>query len=515
MMTDQLADTMAALRRHLRLIIIVPILAVIVSLVLSETAQKQYTATATVLLLPSNPVDQLLNPASSVTPADPERDLNTEVSQITEAPVLAKVRAALKLGETDEQLLTKVSTSVEGTTNLVDVAVTDSSPEQAAAIANAFADEYVQYRLTVSRAAIEQAIGLVKSQLATAGKGPVRTELKSRLQQLQVYSSVQTSDAQVSQQATVPQSPSSPKPLSNALIALLVGLIVGVVLAVVLDLLDRHVRDEEEAERVAGLDVLARIPEPSMKAKRRNAVRRHPLIEIESEQSEAYRSLAVSVSARVRADPRAQIVMVTSPGPRDGKTTITLGLAAGLADLGLRVIAVEADLRRPRFAELLGLGAGEGVSSILAGSHELADAETMAVDFRSLRPMPRRVEEPVGAAEHANTVVRAPESRLNVLPAGVKLGNPQSLLAGQAMAALLVDLRASADVVLLDTPPIGVVSDAAVLAPMVDRALVVAHIGHTKRTALARTRRVVDQTGVSTLGLVLVGGARGSLGYYG
>jgi Mrp family chromosome partitioning ATPase len=256
-----------------------------------------------------------------------------------------------------------------------------------------------------------------------------------------------------------------------------------------------------------------------MRAKRRKAVRRHPLIEIESEQAEAYRSLAVSVSARVRADPRAQIVMVTSPGPRDGKTTITLGLAAGLADLGLRVIAAEADLRRPRFAELLGLGASEGVSSILAGSHELADAETMALDLRSLRPMPQRVEEPaaepVGAGEHASTVVRAPESRLKVLPAGVKLGHPQSLLAGQAMAALLVDLRASADVVLLDTPPIGVVSDAAVLAPMVDRALVVAHIGQTKRTALARTRRVVDQTGVSTLGLVLVGGARGSLGYYG
>src|SRR6202042_2392228 len=130
--------------------IALPLVALAISVVISATAQKQYTATATVLLLPSNPVNQLVNPASSVTPADPERDLNTEVSQITEAPVLAKVRAATGLNESDQALLSQVTTSIEGTTNLVDIKVTDTDPVQAAAIANAFANQYVQYRLTIS-----------------------------------------------------------------------------------------------------------------------------------------------------------------------------------------------------------------------------------------------------------------------------------------------------------------------------------------------------------------------------
>ncbi len=521
-MTDQLASTLAALKRHLRLIIILPLLALAVSVVVSLKAQKQYTATATVLISPNNPVDQLLNPASNVTPADPERDLNTAVSQITQAPVLAQVRRAAHLNESDQDLLTHVTTTVEGTTDLVDVAVTDTDATRAAVIANAFAAQYVDYRLQSARAAIGSAIALVKAQLASAGDSKaVRSQLKSRLQQLQVYSSVQTSDAQLSQPATVPTSPSSPKPLKNAAIAFVVGLILALVVAIALDSLDRRVRDEEEGERASGLDLLARIPGYPLGKRQRNVIRKHAALAIDSEQAEAYRSLAVTVTAMIRADPRAQIVMVTSPGPRDGKTTISLGLSAALADLGQRVVAVECDLRRPRFGELLELEGSEGVSTILAGSSDSSSAR-VELDAHSLRPTPGGPGEPIGETERAqpapgttSTVVRSAESVLTVIPAGPRLAQPQPLLASQAMAELLVHLRSTADVVVIDTPPIGVVSDAVLLAPMVDCALLVGQIGRTKRTGLARAKAIIDRRNITALGLVLVGGPRGALKYYG
>lgn len=564
-MSEQLARSLQIFRRHWRILVLVPLVALVVSLVISSRQTPAYTATAKVVISPYNPVMTLLSPGSNPTSADPERDLNTEVSEITETPVADLVRSDLRLNESSQDLLNQVSANLEGTTNIVDVAVTDGDPGRAAQIANAFAEQYEKFRLTALRNTLEQAAASDQQKLAALAPAQqasaAGTQLQNDINTLQADSDGLTSDAQVSQLATVPTSPTKPKPLIDALIALIVGLLVAIVAAIVLELLDRTVRDEEDAAAVAGVPSLGVIPKPATslnaRAARPNLSARHlrealalpsglglnsrrtvaypnrsgsngsavhgaesngsparfgELRTSDWEVDESYGSLAVSLLSQ-RLGPDQNVVLVTSPGPRDGKTSVALGLAGALAELGQKVVLVEGDMRRPRFADYLGLPAGgAGLSSILAG---VASAPAGLVEVAA----PRHAA-PVGprtgaAARSARATATRAGRSFTALPCGTIPSTPLALLRGEELGALLHELRSSADMVIIDTPPLGPIKDAVVLAESVDQIMLVARIGHTRRDALGRCRAAVDQLGSPVLGIVTVGGPRGgAIDYY-
>lgn len=568
-MSVQLARSLRAVGRHWRIVVLLPLLAIIVSLVVSSRSPTEYTATAKMVLSPYNPVTQLLSPGSNPTPADPERDLNTEVSEITETPLANSVRQSLGLHESSTDLLRHVSANLEGTTNIVDITVTDASASRAAAIANAFASGDVGLRLSSLRATLDQSVSRFEQQLLALTPAhraaPAGRQLESDIGTLQADSAGLTSDAAVSQPATAPASASQPRPLRDALIAGVVGLLVALIAVVVLELLDRTVRGEEDAVAVSGLPSLGMIPRSTshatavarstaaqLRGGRRRGERRPPdgpwharpsrpsdgLAATSAaaqagapsangapakahrgrpadwELAESYSALAVSLLA-LRLGPQENILMVTSPGPRDGKTSVSLGLAAALAELGQRVVAIECDLRRPRFAEYLGLpAAGRGLSSILAGD-AAPPAVMVDIDAATQRALPATPARG-SRAGGASTSAARPGRVFSVLPCGPVPAAPLTLLRGPELQPLLRQLQTDADLILIDTPPlVGALKDAALVATNVDQIMVVARAGHTQREALARCRGALAQVGIPQVGIVTVGGPRGGvLNYY-
>jgi capsular exopolysaccharide synthesis family protein len=214
-------------------------------------------------------------------------------------------------------------------------------------------------------------------------------------------------------------------------------------------------------------------------------------------QFEGYSALATNLRF-FELGPELESIMITSPGPSEGKTSVTLGTARALAALDLRVIAIEADLRRPTFAKY-GIGRGAGLSTVLAGVSDV-DSSLIEVDASTLT----RVEGTPSARTRT----------FHVLPAGPVPPNPQALLARPMMTHVIEDARAMADVVLVDVPPLGTVNDPVTLANLVDGVVLVAHIGRTTRDASRRTLRLLSNVDARMLGVVVTGATPGE-GYYG
>jgi len=492
LVSERLAYYLKVLRRRWRVIALVPGVAVVVSLAIGLQAQKEYDATAKLVVNPRNQVTALLNPATAAPSADPERDLNTEVSRIKTLPVAEAVRRQLRLQEDAEELLAQVTTSLEGTTNIVDVKVRDPDPAQAARLANAFATRYVAARESDARSAFERAAARARKQLESLPSAQ-QGELRSRLQELEVGSTLQTGNAEVIQPATKPTTPASPRVLFDTVLAAFLGLVLGVVAAGMLELLDRRVKDEDDVRLITRLPSLANIPVP----RRATGSRR---LELDREQTEGYRSLATNLRF-FKLGSKAKTMLITSPSPLDGKTSVTLSLARSLAEFGQKVIAVECDLRRPRFADYLELSQAHGLSSILAGMAPWSQ-EVVEVDA-NLR---------AGASR-----ARDASLRFSVLPSGPAPPNPHALLSSAEMHELLVELCISEDVVLLDAPPLGTLTDAVPLLPWVDCVILVVRLQHTTRDALKKACNVLAELDAApVLGTVLTGVPRPPRGgYYG
>jgi capsular exopolysaccharide synthesis family protein len=162
---------------------------------------------------------------------------------------------------------------------------------------------------------------------------------------------------------------------------------------------------------------------------------------------------------------------VTSPMLGDGKTTVTANLAVALAKSGKRVMAISCDLHRPRLHRFFELDNTVGLTSVLTGQASLGDA-----------------------------VRRVGSDTLLVLPSGPTAANPTELLGSDEMERLLTELRSTADFVILDTPPIGAVGDALILAPKTDGVLLVADATSTARGAVAFARIQIEQVGGKIVG---------------
>jgi capsular exopolysaccharide synthesis family protein len=259
---------------------------------------------------------------------------------------------------------------------------------------------------------------------------------------------------------TVDPIPVSPRPLRNLLLAGLVGLILGVGLALLREILDLTIKTAETLREVANAPLLAVVPFDA-------TARKAPLATVfapHSARAEAFRHLRTNLQF-VDVDRPVKVIVVTSAVPDEGKSTTAVNLALAFAEAGKRTLLIEADLRRPKVAEYLGLEGAVGLSNVLAGQ---VDAPTVLQRW----------------GPHA----------LHVLPSGVVPPNPSELLGSRTMATLIDQFRDEFDIVVIDTPPILPVTDAAVVAAVADGAVMVTRAGRTAqarvRTALANLRSV-------------------------
>lgn len=484
--TTPLLDYLRAVRQRWRLVALVVVVTTGVALGFSLSSEKQYDAVAELLLRGQEPVNTLLDPNSGGGSNDPERELNTQVELVKVSSNAFAVLRELRLARTADDLLAQVETETSSTSNIVALRVRDRDPLLAAKIANAFATTYVQFRLDTARRRYREAADLAQRQLLELSPVDRRTaegrELQARQRELQITAALQTGGVEIVRRASVPTSPSRPRPKLSAAVGLLLGLLIGVGAALLLNLVDRRFKDEREIEEFFDLPVLAGIPRPARRGSERD----------DAAQREAYGMLASNLRAST-IGPALSVLMVTSPGPGDGKTSVTLGVARAYAQLGLTVIMIEADLRRPSFGRFTDVTTSGGLTSALGGSavaHELIwlDANSLQVTGQAA----------------------GDRGFIGVLPAGALPDNPQRALSDPAMTLVVEEARDLADIVLIDTAPVGTVNDATMLRQVAEGVVIAARLNHTTKDAARRANRTLRNLGVEMLGVVVTDAGAGA-----
>ena len=247
---------------------------------------------------------------------------------------------------TPGEFIGESSATTQNDINSLELAVTDARPEVATALANIYANTFKKYKAELDTAAIRKQIQIDQrtiERLRAHGNDSAADDLLIKMVELQTQGNLLAKNARVSQLATG-ATKIRPQPKRNALLGALLGGILGVVLALLAEALDRRVRSEKEIEEILGLPLLGRLSRPSrrLRKNRQLVMMREPT----GVQAETFRKLRTSLEF-VNFDRGARTIMVTSAGPREGKSTTVANLAVAFARAGRRVALIDLDLRRP------------------------------------------------------------------------------------------------------------------------------------------------------------------------
>lgn len=430
-------------------------------------------------------------------------------------PVLEAALQKLGLPLDPDELAKSVSVDLLRDTQLIILSVEDTNPDQAASLANTIASVFIEQnaaqqngRYASSKESLSKEIAAVQASMAqvqaaldaikdprTPAEQSQKTQLETSLAQyrtsyanlLQSYESIRVAEAQqlnnvsVVEPALAPRIPVRPRVALNTALAALLGLILTVAAAAVFEYLDNTLKSPEDVTQRLGLWTLATIGRIDGNDARDRLVAvnlpRSPI-------AEAYRVLRTNLQFAAVDKPLRRIV-VTSPGPGDGKTTTAANLAAVFAQGGRRVILLDADLRRPQQHRLFQCTSSYGLSTALV------DSGTPVVNYLQTTQVPG----------------------LRLLSSGPIPPNPSELLASQRMSHLMEALSQEADLIILDSPPVLGVADAAILASAADGVLLVAAAGRTRREAAQRAKENLERGGANLLGMVLNRMTRQSAGY--
>ncbi len=310
--------------------------------------------------------------------------------------------------------------------------------------------------------------------------------LLEKLKEAGVTAGLKSNNFRIINAARVPTSPSEPNIPRNLAFALVLGIVSGVGLAFMLENMDNTVRTPEQATALSLLPSLGMIPLGSKSASYGGSGKRLALtaskevvetvtqVRPQSQMAESYRALRTSLLlSNLGAPPK--VIMITSARPQEGKTTTSINTAIVLAQKGVRVLLIDADLRRPSIHKTLGMGPRSGLSNVLTGS-----------------------------ATVQQTITTSPIlPNLFIMPAGTPPPNPAELLASSNLRDLILELREQYDHIVIDTPPTLSVTDAVVLSPRADATILVIRSGHTTKQALRRSRDILMQVNAHVAGVLL------------
>ncbi len=280
--------------------------------------------------------------------------------------------------------------------------------------------------------------------------------------------------------ALPPLSPSSPVVPRNLALGLALGILLGIGAAVARHALDTKIRSEGDVAAITATSVLGVIPlDPGASS--------HPVVmhdDALGARSEAIRRLRTNLQF-VEVAHRTNSLLVTSSVPEEGKSTTAINLAVSLSDAGMRVVLVDADLRRPAVAPYLGIEGRAGLTTVLIGRADLEDV---------VQPWQ--------------------QTTLDILPSGQIPPNPSELLGSKAMAELLERLADTYDMVVLDSPPLLPVTDAAILSRLTGGTLVVVGADRIQKPQLRDALESLTTVGANVVGIVLNKIAKGDAGTY-
>ncbi|HVF14824.1 MAG TPA: polysaccharide biosynthesis tyrosine autokinase [Acidimicrobiales bacterium] len=508
-----LREYIGALKRRKAIVLLTMGVLVALALASSFIQEPIYAASAELLLQPKqseSPFD-----ANTGARVDPARALATDIEVLESQLVQAEVRS--RLGSAPP-----VSAKPVGQTDVVRVTAESTDPKRAAEVANTYASAYIDVRrqqavdgllaageeIQVRVTDLQQQIRGLDDQVngaPPADQGAIRESVseqrqllvqqqslfKQTLDKLTVDANLASGGAQLVGSAVAPSKPARPKPMRNAILAGILGLMLGVGLAFLAEYLDDSIKTREDLERQsAPVPVIALIPAVGT-WKERDEVRLVSITDPTSAAAEAYRTLRTAIQF-VALDRPLAVLQITSSNASEGKTTTLANLGVALAKAGQRVILVCCDLRRPRLHDFFGLPNDVGFTSLLLGNAPLSKA--------------------------LQTVPDVP--RLRLLASGPLPPNPSELLSSGRTKEVFAALRAEADIVLIDSPPVLPVTDALVLFRQVDATLMVFSAGRTTQKQASTALAMAKQVDAPLVGTVLNGvtapggyGAQYSYGY--
>jgi succinoglycan biosynthesis transport protein ExoP len=471
-MREAAGPYLRALRHHWRFVLLITVLAAAIASVTLVRSHNSYDGSASILLSPVPDGDPAwVGTGAIITSGDPDRDMQTGVALVDSDQAAAATARAMGSGWTTQRVQDSVSVTPLGESNVISVAATGSTPQQAARLANTFATQAVGVRAKLVQANIAKEVTSLRAQVATeAGKSGGSTELATIYPELNELQNAQASGGDptlsVSQAAQPPTAPVGTSRVLIVLLSLVGGLLIGSVAALGLEFLSRPVRDEVELAELFPGPVLASIPSI-----------RHagsgPLDpwRLSAEGFEQARMLRV----QLELEDKSPLVMVTSASAGDGKTSVVSALAASFSESGRRTVLVDLDLRKPSLAHALKL--------------EL--------------PRPPRSLDGIEWLRHALVPVPAlPNVSLLSLAQLGGWGIDETM---RRLPTLLEELESFSDAVVIDTAPIGEVSETLRVANLCREIVFVARLRHTDRRQLSRSRDLLLRIGARPDGMVIVG----------
>jgi polysaccharide biosynthesis transport protein len=497
-----LADYLEILHRRIWIILIPVVLAPILTYVISSGQKPVYKASSSVEFssIPITP-QQILGLVSP-TNQDPTLYLQTKATDARKASILRSVAHSHNLSAGRFSSMSSVAPS--DIASLLVFSVETGKPDQAAALANAYARAFTRY---VRNQTVEQFRGTISAfkgrNRSLRAQGRPTATVQAQLSALVAgLAAAEASGPTIAQVATG-AGQVSPRPTRDTMLGLALGLVLGVGLAFLAEALDKRVRSEREMENILRLPLLARLPTPPRRLRR---ARELPiLVEPQSPSAEAAKKLRTNLEF-LTLDHEARVIMVTSALEQEGKSTTIASLAVALARSGRRVALVDLDLRKPDLHHFFKLRQVPGVIDVISGRCELSAALKPV-----LLPAANRRSSRQASSAHSGEA----SSSLAVLPAGPLGPDPAFLVGNPRMTALIEQLKSDWDFVLVDAPPLPAVDDGLALSGSVDGVLVVTRSGLVPRRMLQELSRLLDSSPAEVLGFVLTGLSRSEAYGYG
>lgn len=395
-------------------------------------------------------------------------DLQREEARLSESmgdkhPEIVRVKAEIRALED------KIAGETESVLRSVESEYLTAQQQEASFQANM--ETVKREALEVSRQNVEY--GILKREFETAQQ--MLQMLLTRSKETGLETELKSSNIRIVEKAEIPRAPFSPNRNQNYKLAMLIGLGLGLGLIALIEYLDNTVKTPEDVRASLDLPFLGIVPDVATKRAVPVGGSASPVIlrNPRSALAEAYRVVRTNVLFS-SAENTGRALLVSSVNPAEGKSTTVVNVAASLAQTGMKVLVVDADLRRPTIHQHFGIQGSPGLSDLIVGKSSLAEA-VRATSFKGIE----------------------------VLPCGYIPPNPAELLGSTAMSDILSGLRSRYDFVLIDSAPILAMADTPVLSRFTDGVVLVVAAERTPRPAIARTVDQLARVGGRIVGVIL------------
>ena len=358
-----------------------------------------------------------------------------------------------------------------------------------------------EYKLALAREeALKQALAQQKNESLSLNKkavqfGVLQREAESsrhmyellikRFKETSLIEEMKTGNIRIIDRAEVPQAPVGPNKMRNLMLAVVLGLALGVGLAFFLENLDNTIKLPEEIKEQLKIPYLGPVPMISPDGIPENEDK--DLVAIhnpKSSASEAYCGIRTGILYS-SADTTPQVILMTSAGPLEGKTITSSNMAVVMAKAESKVLLMDCDMRRPRIHKLFMIDREPGLSSILVGTGNVEEA-----------------------------IEPSPVKGLDILPVGPIPPDPSEILGSSRMRQFIDTLREKYTRIIIDSPPVSSITDAVVLAQMVDSVILVIRAGETPRPVIENSLEQLKTVNANIIGAILNAVSVGWDSYY-